>query len=247
MDQPQHGTAAIQMFLADRDAPCPGCGYNLRGIEQATCPECGRAIELALARSGRGRGYFLFVLLAAGWVLCAGGMNTYRTWRQVRIEAQPRPIARIVTFNSSFTINGSSSTTVINPSAPSTFTLNRGGPANAAGSVTITSPGNGQPVTVTQNGGRTAISNSPGTRRVLTNNIKPTNGLVWSNVATNTWASLGWWGGLGLLAVVMLMVAIVRRRRFDREHPPRIAIGAAIVLFALYAGYHAVVFAREVV
>jgi len=33
-------------YLATHDAPCPGCGYNLRGLSGSTCPECGRAIHL---------------------------------------------------------------------------------------------------------------------------------------------------------------------------------------------------------
>lgn len=30
--------------LARRDAPCPACGYNLRGVRTPRCPECGRDI-----------------------------------------------------------------------------------------------------------------------------------------------------------------------------------------------------------
>lgn len=37
---------ALAQFLAARDVPCPGCGYNLRGLTAARCPEC--AQELAL-------------------------------------------------------------------------------------------------------------------------------------------------------------------------------------------------------
>ncbi len=31
----------LRVFLAEHDAPCPACGYNLRGLTEATCPECG--------------------------------------------------------------------------------------------------------------------------------------------------------------------------------------------------------------
>ncbi len=49
--------AALRAFLAERDVPCPGCGYNLRGLTGAVCPECGapltmEAIRLSLRRSG---------------------------------------------------------------------------------------------------------------------------------------------------------------------------------------------------
>lgn len=33
-------------FLANRDAPCPACGYNLRDLQGQTCPECGLALAL---------------------------------------------------------------------------------------------------------------------------------------------------------------------------------------------------------
>ncbi|MCA9272550.1 MAG: hypothetical protein KDA31_05840 [Phycisphaerales bacterium] len=28
-------------YLATHNAPCPECGYNLRGLKSITCPECG--------------------------------------------------------------------------------------------------------------------------------------------------------------------------------------------------------------
>ena len=40
-------------YLAGRDAPCPRCGYNLRGVESSRCPECGGALELTLVGSSR--------------------------------------------------------------------------------------------------------------------------------------------------------------------------------------------------
>ncbi|MFZ4574758.1 MAG: hypothetical protein ACOYN0_10205, partial [Phycisphaerales bacterium] len=40
---------AIIAFLANRDAPCPGCGYNLRGLTAPVCPECKRPVTLQLA------------------------------------------------------------------------------------------------------------------------------------------------------------------------------------------------------
>ena len=35
-------------FLRDRDVPCPLCGYNLRRLDSARCPECGREIRLSV-------------------------------------------------------------------------------------------------------------------------------------------------------------------------------------------------------
>ena len=44
---PTHGDL-LCAFLADTDAPCPGCGYNLRGLTWSVCPECQRSISLAI-------------------------------------------------------------------------------------------------------------------------------------------------------------------------------------------------------
>src|SRR6185369_5341829 len=38
-------TRRISGALAGRDVACPKCGYNLRGLKQGQCPECGREIE----------------------------------------------------------------------------------------------------------------------------------------------------------------------------------------------------------
>lgn len=39
--------ALLAGYLEENDAPCPNCGYSLRGTPASTCPECGE--ELALA------------------------------------------------------------------------------------------------------------------------------------------------------------------------------------------------------
>ena len=41
-------TLLLRSFLAGRDISCPCCGYNLRGLQQATCPECGDHLSLAV-------------------------------------------------------------------------------------------------------------------------------------------------------------------------------------------------------
>lgn len=44
----------LKQYLADHDAPCPVCSYNLRGLTAEKCPECGVAIELGV-RSNESR------------------------------------------------------------------------------------------------------------------------------------------------------------------------------------------------
>lgn len=38
-------------YLRDRDAGCPLCGYNLRGLLSDRCPECGREVRLSVLRA----------------------------------------------------------------------------------------------------------------------------------------------------------------------------------------------------
>lgn len=36
----------LRRFLADRDQPCPECGYNLRDLQTSICPECGESLTV---------------------------------------------------------------------------------------------------------------------------------------------------------------------------------------------------------
>ncbi len=42
----QRDAESLQAWLSSRDVPCPVCGYNLRSIEAANCPECGAKLDL---------------------------------------------------------------------------------------------------------------------------------------------------------------------------------------------------------
>ena len=42
-------TDLILQFVAERDTPCPVCGYNLRAATSSRCSECGRTVRLAVA------------------------------------------------------------------------------------------------------------------------------------------------------------------------------------------------------
>jgi len=54
----------LRAFLADHDAPCPVCGYNLRGVILPVCPECESPIELGVASAQSRLGAWLLALLA---------------------------------------------------------------------------------------------------------------------------------------------------------------------------------------
>lgn len=52
MSQPEE----LRRYLAERDVPCPGCGYNLRGLGENCCPECGRELSYRELSRERPRG-----------------------------------------------------------------------------------------------------------------------------------------------------------------------------------------------
>jgi hypothetical protein len=54
-------------FLAERDTPCPHCGYNLRGLQQAACPECNQAIVLKLGDAEHKLAAMIVALLFLGF------------------------------------------------------------------------------------------------------------------------------------------------------------------------------------
>ena len=50
--------------LADHDAPCPVCSFNLRGISTPTCPECGSALELTIGAPNKKLAPFTLAIVA---------------------------------------------------------------------------------------------------------------------------------------------------------------------------------------
>lgn len=60
----------LEQSLADRDAACPRCGYNLRGLKGERCPECGEPVSLESLENRIPRGVFVvgFVGLSLGLV-----------------------------------------------------------------------------------------------------------------------------------------------------------------------------------
>lgn len=63
---------ALRSFLADRDEPCPNCGYNLRGLQGAMCPECKLELSLSLQVTPYRQGLYTATLLGmtAGASFC---------------------------------------------------------------------------------------------------------------------------------------------------------------------------------
>lgn len=49
---PDTSPTPLTLFLAENDVPCPNpkCGFNLRGLKDATCPECRESLVLNVGR-----------------------------------------------------------------------------------------------------------------------------------------------------------------------------------------------------
>lgn len=72
-------------WLRQRDAPCPVCRYNVRGVVEPVCPECGAELQLAVASPRTETGPWLLAIvsfaLALGFdgvlLLVLGGMLVF--------------------------------------------------------------------------------------------------------------------------------------------------------------------------
>lgn len=81
--------------MAEQDVPCPGCGYNLRGVAQDTCPECGATLHLTVT-AGKPQSYLLALRLIFLALIVWNGvgklpgamMELVRYWQ---ISGSPRP------------------------------------------------------------------------------------------------------------------------------------------------------------
>ena len=76
MDEPPEPApdAHLLRFVAGRDVPCPACGYNLRDLQTARCPECGDELELVIRLAEPRQGALIggLIGLASGFGL--GGL-----------------------------------------------------------------------------------------------------------------------------------------------------------------------------
>jgi len=133
--EPMLADDLVTAYLARRDVQCPRCAYNLRGVGEPLCPECGHKIELTIHRPGRSRGYLLFVLLALGWVLLAGTMNGFRAWERVQAEAAPARQTLFTTSSFSFSAGPGGVTRSFSNSSRAVVRMNSSG-----GVTVITTP-----------------------------------------------------------------------------------------------------------
>jgi len=67
--EPSSDRELLRAYLADRDAACPVCGYNLRGLDSQKCPECGATLDWRALSAGLKRGPWLAALISIGLAL----------------------------------------------------------------------------------------------------------------------------------------------------------------------------------
>src|SRR4051812_44872831 len=93
---PEH----LRTYLADIDAPCPSCDYNLRGLTSDTCPECNQRLTLrvglaeprqrafigALVGLAMGAG-FQGLLMAYFIIMALWGGYSRSEWRYILLTA----------------------------------------------------------------------------------------------------------------------------------------------------------------
>ena len=71
-------------YLADRDVPCPRCGYNLRGLTAGRCPECGDHLQLRIGLSEPRLGAYITLLAA-----CCLGLGASALLALIALQEAP--------------------------------------------------------------------------------------------------------------------------------------------------------------
>lgn len=65
---------ALKTFLAERDEPCPNCGYNLRGLMSDTCPECRQELVLGVRVREPKHGPYITAVVG---LACGAGFHVF--------------------------------------------------------------------------------------------------------------------------------------------------------------------------
>jgi len=72
--QPFSNQQMLLAFLAEQDASCPACGYNLRQLTRPSCPECGLSLVLSVGSHEPFRRAWAITLCLTGMVAGIGMM-----------------------------------------------------------------------------------------------------------------------------------------------------------------------------
>lgn len=66
--------AALVQWLAEHDEPCPVCGYNVRALTVATCPECSAPLRLGVTSPQHLLGPWLLAIISCSLALGFDGV-----------------------------------------------------------------------------------------------------------------------------------------------------------------------------
>jgi hypothetical protein len=257
-DPPEDGL--LQQFLDRRDVKCPACGYNLRSAAGRTCPECGGQLALSLDSPDpltRRRG--LLILLFA-WLLLAGSMNAVRSGRQVhRMLTQASQVVWIGNTGQSgslpFAVRTLRTSNAWNLSSELSVTTDNDLSAEPAEAI---EPAGDEEVVV--DGQRHTVDEAirsvearlgtalvaPDLQLAVTP-FAPSPRPAWSSVSWSSWAHLGGWSALALLATIGLSMVFWHHRRPVTTRRARLLLAMAWLSFGGYFVYHGARFVGEVV
>lgn len=93
----------LQSFLAERDAPCPNCGYNLRSLTSDRCPECAEGLRLQVGLQEPRLAAYLAGLIGLASGAGFGGMLLIYAIYESLVDLPPNhvPVAMRVSVKSS--------------------------------------------------------------------------------------------------------------------------------------------------
>lgn len=79
-------------FLRDRDAACPRCGYNLRGLSEPRCPECAERLELRVGLSTPRFGWLVAAMTPGLFSGVCAALLAFPLWRSAGVSGPPTPM-----------------------------------------------------------------------------------------------------------------------------------------------------------
>ena len=246
----------LTAYLADHDAPCPHCRYNLRGVSGCTCPECGKPIALGLSAPSRFGGRGLFLLVALLVVFIGGSIATTRQWQSVRTTATSGGMLfggtplRISTSANSVTVLSSGGRVTTTPIASGNVTLTAPTiTVNGAGSAVVATPSASSPARA-PSAAVNRLTTAPGPFSTFTT-FAPmaATPATWSAVTLGQWSLLGLWSTLALAALAALLLLLILRARKSAPSPRwlRTLSAASISLLALFGVAHITLFIADLV
>ncbi len=90
-----HGASADDVvlvgYLADRDAACPVCDYNLRGLKKAVCPECAAPLRLQVGSENLRIGPWSLCIVSLTMGLGFDGVVAFLLGLSLAIAPPPSP------------------------------------------------------------------------------------------------------------------------------------------------------------